>query len=272
MMDLPRETADDRALRHRRRMAFDSIAALYDAARPTYAAEVVDRMVEIAGVARVDASVLEVGCGTGQLTRDLVRYGFKLVAIDPGPSTLAVARRHLAAGDVSLEATTFEALDAPPASFDLIVAAGSSHWIDPEVFWKKSATLLRPGGDGWLAVMDSDTRWDEPVQSALRKLWLDHSENGTAWATEPRPTMEERFEATGLFARALSASVTERRTHSSDELVRLLQTTASFLTYTEPNKVSFLRDLDGLLHGYQTIGAGHETLLTMAPTIGPRGE
>lgn len=265
------ETGEQRALRHRRRVAFDSVADLYDTARPTYATDVVDRMVEVAGVVRPGARVLEVGCGTGQLTLDLVRYGFELVAIDPGPSTIAVARRNLASSDVRLEATTFEAFDSPPATFDLIVAAGSFHWVDPEVFWAKSATLLRPDRLGWLAVMDSDTRWDEPVQSALRQLWLDHSENGTAWATEPRPTMQERFEATGLFGQVATASATTRRDGSSEQLVQLLQTTASFLTYTEQNRISFLRDLDELLDGHPTVGAQQVTLLTMAPTLDEEG-
>lgn len=65
------------------------------------------------------AAVLEVGCGTGQLTEQLAWSGFRLTAIDIGASMIAAARRRLTDAEVSFQVTSFEDLDAVEASFDL---------------------------------------------------------------------------------------------------------------------------------------------------------
>lgn len=44
-----------------------------------------------------DRRVLEIGPGTGQLTRPLAETGCRLTAVELGPSLAAVARRHLSA-------------------------------------------------------------------------------------------------------------------------------------------------------------------------------
>jgi ubiquinone/menaquinone biosynthesis C-methylase UbiE len=53
---------------------FDEIAAEYDRRRPTYPDELIDQACQVAGIGSGD-HVLEVGCGSGQLTRSLVARG-----------------------------------------------------------------------------------------------------------------------------------------------------------------------------------------------------
>jgi ubiquinone/menaquinone biosynthesis C-methylase UbiE len=60
---------------------FDAVAAEYDRSRPTYPDELVDAACELAGSANGD-EVLEVGCGTGQLTRSLVARGLHVTAVE----------------------------------------------------------------------------------------------------------------------------------------------------------------------------------------------
>src|SRR5262249_16787138 len=64
------EDAQQRARRERLRTGFDRIAERYDATRVGYPDALVDAMLATAGVGPGDP-VLEVGCGTGQLTRQL---------------------------------------------------------------------------------------------------------------------------------------------------------------------------------------------------------
>jgi SAM-dependent methyltransferase len=64
------ETPQQRRLREQRRSLFDGIAERYDATRRGYPAEVVDAVVATAAIGP-GAAVLEIGCGTGQLTRQL---------------------------------------------------------------------------------------------------------------------------------------------------------------------------------------------------------
>src|SRR5262245_60423582 len=106
------ETEQQRAWRVSRRTLFDGVAADYDEVRPSYPDEIVEFLVTTAGVGPGDP-VLEVGCGTGQLTRRLAPYGVALTAIDLGPSMVALARRNLAGTGVSFEVTPFEDFAAP---------------------------------------------------------------------------------------------------------------------------------------------------------------
>ena len=76
------------------RTLFDGVAERYDAARPRYPRVVVDDLVALAGL-ESGSRVLEIGCGTGQLTVDLARRGLDVTAVEIGPA-LAVARRNLA--------------------------------------------------------------------------------------------------------------------------------------------------------------------------------
>ena len=106
-------------------------------------------MAETAGLAGA-ARVLEIGCGTGQLTRQLAQLPIQLTAIDLGPAMVGRARAEVRDPAVRFEAYSFEDFEAAPRSFDLIVCGTAFHWLDPEVAWSKPADLLASGG--WLAI------------------------------------------------------------------------------------------------------------------------
>ena len=60
-----------------RRESFDEVADLYDMARPGYPLSLVDDLVELTGL-HSGTRVLEIGCGTGQLTLPLAEHGASL--------------------------------------------------------------------------------------------------------------------------------------------------------------------------------------------------
>src|SRR5262245_12346823 len=77
------ETERERATRRRQRTEFDQIAALYEATRPGYPRELVEFIAQTAGLSP-GSPVLEIGCGTGQLTEHLAGIGLQVTAIDLG--------------------------------------------------------------------------------------------------------------------------------------------------------------------------------------------
>jgi SAM-dependent methyltransferase len=56
---------------------------------------------------------LEIGCGTAQLTRQLVAHGVAVTAIDIGPSMIEVARRRVDSSVAQYVRTAFEDVDGP---------------------------------------------------------------------------------------------------------------------------------------------------------------
>jgi SAM-dependent methyltransferase len=70
--------------------SFDSVAAEYDAARPSYPAGVFDVLGDLQGLVALD-----VGAGTGIATRQLLERGAAVVAIDRGPEVLRRAAVHI---------------------------------------------------------------------------------------------------------------------------------------------------------------------------------
>ncbi len=125
---------------------FDEIAAEYDRRRPAYPDELVDQACRVAGIRSGDR-VLEVGCGSGQLTRGLVARGLHVTAVEPGTSLIALARQNLeGAGEVDYVNAQFEDALLPRGQFRAVFSASAFHWIDPGVSWQKAADVLVPGG------------------------------------------------------------------------------------------------------------------------------
>ncbi len=125
---------------------FDEIAAEYDRHRPAYPDELVDQACRVAGIGSGD-HVLEVGCGSGQLTRSLVARGLHVTALEPGKRLIALARQNLAgAGQVEFVNAQFEDALLPREQFKAVFSASAFHWVDPKVSWQKAADVLVPGG------------------------------------------------------------------------------------------------------------------------------
>jgi SAM-dependent methyltransferase len=125
---------------------FDEMAVEYDRSRPGYPRELVEEACTLAELRPGDL-VLEVGCGSGQLTRDLLAAGLEVVVVEPGAQLLSLAARNLEdAGEVTFVNARFEDAELPRGRFRAVFAASSFHWIDPEVGWATAAELLAPGG------------------------------------------------------------------------------------------------------------------------------
>ncbi|MGH7750748.1 MAG: class I SAM-dependent methyltransferase, partial [Candidatus Dormibacteria bacterium] len=71
-------------------LSFDAVAHQYDGSRPGYPPELVDHACATAGLHPGDR-VLELGCGTGQLTHPLLERGLRVTAIEPGANLIALA-------------------------------------------------------------------------------------------------------------------------------------------------------------------------------------
>jgi SAM-dependent methyltransferase len=123
---------------------FDEIAEDYDRHRPSYPDVLIDRACQGVGHG---AAVLEIGCGTGQLTRSLLARGLRVTAVEPGQQLIARARDQCnGVGDVQFVNARLEDASLPCAQYSAVFSASAMHWIDPDVSWRKAADTLVDGG------------------------------------------------------------------------------------------------------------------------------
>jgi SAM-dependent methyltransferase len=133
------------------RATFNEAAELYDRFRPGYPEKLLADLAELGGVDG-GCRVLEIGCGTGQLTLPLAQRGCAITALDIGENMAALARPKLSGyPSVHIVVAAFEDWPLPAERFDAVVSATAFHWLRPEVRVTKAADLLR--ADGTLAIV-----------------------------------------------------------------------------------------------------------------------
>jgi SAM-dependent methyltransferase len=140
-------TRDDRDI-----SAFDARAGGYEAGwLGRLHQRIADRTADLA-VSAVPAPerVLDVGCGTGYLLRQLDARcpdAVELTGVDPAPAMIAAARAAAAGGRLEWLEGTAEELPFPDGAFDLVVSTTSfDHWADQRAGLGECARVLAPGG------------------------------------------------------------------------------------------------------------------------------
>jgi SAM-dependent methyltransferase len=130
---LPREAPPD---------AFGRTAREYELGRPTWPEELLDQVVAELGLA-ADANVLDLGAGTGKLTRALVpRFG-RVVAVEPDDAMRAVLEE-VVPGAESLPGSG-EAIPLGEGEVDAVFSAEAFHWFASNESVAEIARVLRPG-------------------------------------------------------------------------------------------------------------------------------
>ncbi len=119
--------------------SFGGVAEAYERGRPTYPAEAVSWL-----LGEQPLTVLELGAGTGKLTRVIAKLGHDVHATDPDPAMLQVLEREVP-GVRTAEAGA-EDIPLGDASVDAVIAGQAFHWFDLDRALPEIARVLRPGG------------------------------------------------------------------------------------------------------------------------------
>jgi SAM-dependent methyltransferase len=146
----------------RQRTSFGSAAEAYERGRPGYPQEVLDWLLP------PDARrVLDLGAGTGKLTRLLVARGLDVVAVEPSEGMRVEFARVLPG--VPLVDGTAERIPLADGSVDAVLVAQAWHWVDVDPGSREVARVLAPGGRLGLVwnLRDPREEWVARLEQAI---------------------------------------------------------------------------------------------------------
>src|SRR5215475_1156718 len=147
-------------------LSFGQVASLYDSNRPTYPSEAAAWALgpEI-GPGR--GTVVDLGAGTGLLTRVLVPLAGEVIAVEPDRNM----RTQLLASvpDVAALAGSAESMPLDDASVDSVVCGQAYHWFDKPRAHPEIARVLRPGGTfaALWNIRDASVPWVRSLDVAI---------------------------------------------------------------------------------------------------------
>jgi SAM-dependent methyltransferase len=162
--------------------------------RPEYPAEALELLVSL--ITDEPRSVLDAGCGPGDLARPLAPLVDRVDAVDSSRAMLAKARTQPGAQAPNLrwlEGRIEEVPLDPP--YALIVCGESIHWFDWSQALPRFAEMLSP--HGMLAIVYRDWIRADSVRDQLRKVYSRHGANPDYKPLDPVVELERG----GLFTR-----------------------------------------------------------------------
>jgi len=220
---------------------FDRVSADdYERFRPDYSPAAVDWLVEVARLPS-GSPVLDLGAGTGKLTRLLVAKGTDAVAVEPSPLMRARLAETVPIARV-LEGTA-ESIPLPDSSVDCVTVAQAFHHFRSDTALAEIHRVLRAGGSlalFWTVYADGG-----PSKVELDRIIDRHMDPESAvWAAfEAWP---KAFERTQLFSSAGRRSFPHTHALPSEHLATVMATSSDVASLQEDRRDALLQEIRAL--------------------------
>jgi SAM-dependent methyltransferase len=241
----------DEEMPARRRESFDLVADDYDIYRSPYPEEVVNAVIALSQL-HSRSRVLEIGCGTGQISVPLAKAGVNLVALELGPHLAALATQNLRlVPNALVEVGSFETWPVPSQKFDAVVSASAFHWLDPDVRFAKSAEALRVGG--FLTILHvhhvrgGTLAFFEDTQPYYLKWGLSSNPSFQPPKPDEVPIMYLELDQLAEFCVVERRRFEIPRSLSTDAYVGWLKTDSLVNSLDDASRLGFLKDIKDLI-------------------------
>lgn len=229
---------------------FTHRAATYDRGRPDYPDAALDTL-DTHGVLRPYLPVADVGSGTGILSRQLLRRGHPVFAVEPNGAMREAAEAALS-GEPGFRSVngTAEATGLPAGSVGCVTAAQAGHWFDLPAARQEFARVLTPGGHAvflWNDRRASGSALLAGYEAFLARWGIDYREVRAGW------TPGGKLEA--FFGSALRTASFENLQPLDREGLRARTTSSSYMPGPEdPSFGEMTAELDRLFDRFQSAG------------------
>lgn len=241
-MSLPLDTSEGRQL-------YGVDPRGYSAGRPDYPDDVFEVLVSAGLGPR--CRVLEVGPGTGLVTRHLLDAGANVTAVEANEDMAAHLRDECVGRPLTIVRAPFEEANLEPSVFDLAVAATSFHWVAQPAGWRNLVRALRPGARAiiWWMLFEDPTALDEFDFVSQQLL------GGSPSLCEPNGPVPFQMDVESRTADFAGAGFVEvqgqfvRKTYglNAEQVRNLYSTMAIVLRKPEPEQAKVLSEIEQLV-------------------------
>jgi SAM-dependent methyltransferase len=184
--------------------SFDRAAEEYERGRPGWPPEVLDLL-----PVPDDATVLDLGAGTGKLTRVLAARYRHVIALEPLAEMRAILTERVPAAEALPGVAEAIALD--DAAVDAVFTGQAFHWFANDIAVAEIARVLRPGGV--LARLWNESIDPYPLPDAYRRRLEELHD-----AMRPPPIPDDVFEGTP-FAEIHEGEIEHDQRSSRDDVL-----------------------------------------------------
>jgi SAM-dependent methyltransferase len=242
-----------------RASSFGRRATAYDRVRPEYSARAIDLAAARLGLG-ASSDVLDLGAGTGKLTRPLVQRFARVTAVEPDPAMRALLSQETDCY-LALEGRA-EAIPLADRSVDAVFVGQAFHWFDTGAALHEIARVLGPRG-GLVLIWNTWWKTAPPIPTAAQEVTkrvferpglerhsLETDEWRTSFDSSPfEPLREEKVEPEVLRLDA-------------DRLVTLYLSTSAFGTLPPDEFAQLEQELRELIAGEYDLPIGTELYWT----------
>ncbi|MDK7228805.1 class I SAM-dependent methyltransferase [Winkia sp. UMB1185] len=227
---------------------FTKVLPGYTAARPTYPETALAALLQ-----HHPQQVVELGAGSGSLTRLLLKHGVHVAAVEASEPMCKQLRQDtpdefFTTGALSVHCTDAHHTGLPEKSADLVVAAQTWHWLDHQSACAEADRLLRPKGR--LAILYNQLDVSVPWVYRLTRIMR----SGDVRRGDPPPLAAP-------FTTPTRTQIKWNRTVHSEDVIALGRTHASYLNASENYRAKMQKNL--LWYVYQHMGHSAGATITL---------
>lgn len=208
----------------------------YNTARRGYPVEVYTYLHTLAEIGT--PHTLDLGCGTGISTRELIESGFDMIGADKDASMLEIAQKH--SPNIRFVVATADQLPFSDNEFDIITAFTAFHWFNNQESLTEMHRALKPGGV-FFAALKSNQQSEET--RAFRRGYTDILKK---YAGENFDSTKEHFKTEifkKIFGDVKEKSFYVDEHYTVEEALALIRSLSLWNLVSEENKPRFIAEM-----------------------------